>query len=404
MRSAQGYSSADRRVARFVATHVRGLTESDYAVGDRARLNEIAAALPDVISLNEGDPDFTAAPAVVEAAVEALRAGRTHYSHGGVPDLREAIAQKHSQDNAMRVAPGQVVITNGAAEAVTAILQTVLEPGDEVLTTNPYYRGHFVAILTARGRPIFVDTHEESGWEADPDEIARRITPRTKVLLFTNPGNPSGAVYQRETLEAIVEIAERRDVLIVVDELYERYVIDGRAHVSIGSLTDEQGPVVTINGFSKGYCMTGWRLGWIVAPLWLLRPLARVRYSLSLSASTPNQWGAVAALSAAARPYYDDVYRAFQQRKDFFYNALTQMGLTQDFRPGGFVGMVDIRKTGRTSVEVCEAMLREARVYAWSATVYGSGGEGWLRVGLTKPLDVMRQIAGRLEGVVRRLV
>ncbi|MGQ0549686.1 MAG: pyridoxal phosphate-dependent aminotransferase [Armatimonadota bacterium] len=386
---------------RFISPYVRDLAARASGGGSRSHLVNLARDMQDVISLNSGDPDLTAAPVAVEAAVEALRAGKTHYAHGGLPELRAAIARKCAAENGFTIdADRQVIITNGSAEAAAALLLTLLDAGDEVLTTDPYYTGHVSAITLARGVPIFVPTRGDDLWEPDPAEVERRITPRTKAFIFATPGNPTAAVYRPETLAALLDIAHRRNILLIPDELFERYVYDGHRHVSAASLPGAADRVVTINGFSKSYCMTGWRLGWMVAPHWLAGTLANVRYSLSMTASTANMWGAIAALSAAARPYYDEVYRTYGERRVFFYDAFTRVGLPQKPTPGAFVGMVDIRKTGRTEEQVAEKFLTDARVLVWPATVFGACGRGYLRVSLIKPLVMLQEMMRRLEPVV----
>ena len=390
---------------RFIPDRLKNFRPRDSGGGERVRMQQLARGLKDVINLNSGDPDLTAAPVAVEAAVEALRAGKTHYAHGGLPELRAAIARKCAAENGVTVDPDtQLIITNGSAEAASAIFQTLLEPGDEVLTTDPYYGGHVAAITAARGVPVFVPTRGDDQWEPDPADVERRITPRTKAFIFANPGNPTAAVYRRETLQALIGVAHRKNILVIPDELFERYVYEGRHHVSAASLQGAEDRVVTVNGFSKSYCMTGWRLGWIAAPTWLAEPVANVRYALSMVAGTPNQWGAVAALSDAARPYYDEVYRTYGERRAYFYGTLTRMGLPQHPTPGAFVGMVDIRATRRRGADVAETFLREARVFIWPGTAFGSCGEGYLRVGLIKPIETLQEMIRRLEPVVAGLL
>jgi aminotransferase len=389
----------------FIPPRLREFKPREGGGPERARLQAIARDLKDVITLNSGDPDLTAAPVAVDAAVEALRSGKTHYVHGGLPQLRTALARKIQIENGFTVDPDtQILMTNGSAEAASAIFHTILEPGDEVLTTDPAYGGHVAAVTAARGTPVFVPTRGDELWEPDLDEVERRITPRTRAFIFANPGNPSGAAYRRETLQALVDIAHRKNILVIPDELFERYVYDGRKHISAASLPGAEDRVVTVNGFSKSYCMTGWRLGWIASPKWLVEALDNVRYSLSMVAGTQNQWGAAAALSDAARPYYDEVYRIYGERRAYFFDTLTQMGLPQRPAPGAFVGMIDIRPTGRTGMEVAETFLRDARVFIWPGTLFGACAEGYLRVSLIQPLDVMRDMMRRLEPVVAALL
>lgn len=388
---------------RFLPPRVRAMLDPEAGDEQRNRLRALAAEITDVIGLNSGDPDLTAAPAAVAAAVEAFRSGKTHYVFDGLPELREAIVGKLAEEQGLRLTASQVLITNGSAEGATTIFQTILEPGDEVLTTDPYYTGHVNAVRTAGGTPVLVPTRGERLWEPDPADVEARITSRTKAFIFANPGNPTGAVYSRETLAALLEIAQRRNILMIPDELFERYVYDGRAHVSMARLPAGDERVVTINGFSKSYCMTGWRLGWIALPRWLVPAATRVRYSLSMCAPTPNQWGAVAALSADARPYYDEAYREYGERRRYFFGAFTGMGLPQRPAPGAFVGMIDVRPLGRMAYEVSEALLLEGRVALWPATVFGGCGEGYLRIGLIQPMDRLREVIRRAAPVVQGL-
>jgi aminotransferase len=390
---------------RFVPARLRDFRPSQIGGDVRVRLLRMAAALTDVIQLNSGDPDFTAAPVAVEAAIDALRSGHTRYAIGGLPELRAAIARRlrDGYGAAMSRDPS-IIITSGSAEALAAVFHTLLEPGDEVLTTNPYYNGHVSTIVGARGIPVLVPTTGDDLWEPDPKEVERRITNRTKAFIFASPGNPTAAVYRREVLQRLVEIAHEHDLLMIADELFDRYIYDNCSYTRIASLPGAYERVVTINGFSKSYCMTGWRVGWIEAPGWLAEPLSQVRYAMSMCAATPNQWGAAAALSDAAKPYYDDVYKAYGARRAFFYDAFTQMGLTQRPTPGGFVGMLDVRALGMTSAEAAETMLRDARVLTWPGNAFGSQGEGYLRIGLVEDVGRLQEVTRRIEPIVRRFL
>ena len=391
--------------SRFIPEFRRSFRARDDGGFDRKRYQQIAAGLSDVIALNSGDPDLTAAPVAVEAAVDALRRGKTHYVFGGLPELRAAIVRKLKLENGVTVpSEGQVVVTNGSAEAATAVFQTLLEPGDEVLTTMPYYGGHVGAIAAARGVPVIVPTAGDRLWEPDPGDVEARITPRTKAFIFANPGNPTAAVYRRQTLEALLDLARRKRILMIPDELFERYVYDGHRHVSMAALPDAADWVITIGGFSKSYCMTGWRLGWVIAPPWLAPVLEQMRYAMSMAAATANQWGGVAALSDEARPYYTEVHRTYGERRAYFLGALGEMGLPQQPTPGAFVGMFDIRKTGRPSTAVVETILREAHVAVSPGVAFGPQAEGWVRYSLIKPLEVLKDAAQRMAPVVRRLL
>ncbi|MGH7412320.1 MAG: pyridoxal phosphate-dependent aminotransferase [Candidatus Methylomirabilis sp.] len=390
---------------RFVAARIRVAPPRDSGADERDRLQAIARDLQGVIHLNSSNPELPAAPAAVEAAVEALQAGRTALIPEGLPELRAAIAKKLSTDNGFAVDPQvQIVVTNGGAAAASVLFHTLVESGNEVLTTDPFYPGHVTAIAAAGGIPVLVPTRGEDLWEPNLEEVERRITPRTRAFIFASPGNPTAAVYRRETLEGLLAIAHRRNILMIADEVFDRFAYDGRRHISVASLPDAGDRVVTINGFSKSYCMPGWRIGWIAAPRWLAGPVAEARHALAVTTTTHGQWGAIAALSEAARTYYDVVYRIFGERRAFFFDALARLGIPQRPAPGGVVGMIDIRLTGRTSAEVAEILLQQARVFLWPGTAFGSQGEGWLRIGLTQPMETLSEAIRRLEPVVASLL
>ncbi|MDQ7792927.1 MAG: pyridoxal phosphate-dependent aminotransferase [bacterium] len=361
--------------------------------------------MDDVINFNSGDLDFTAPPPVVEAAVEAIREGRTRYAHGGLPELRAAVARKLALDNGVTVDPDtQVIITNGAAEASTVVFQSLLAPGDEVLTTDPYYGGHVGAILTARGVPVFVPTGKEDAWEVDPNEVERRITVRTKAFICANPGNPTGVVLREQTLKRLLEVAHERNIILVFDELFERYVYGGLRHISAASFEGAGNRVITINGFSKSYCMTGWRLGWIAAPSWLAGHLAKMRYAISMVSPTASQWAALAALSEAARSYYERIYWILDERRIGFFGAVTRMGLPQQVPNGTYIGLLDVKPLGLSAIDVTRVFLREARVLVSPGSDFGTQAAGTVRIGLVHPAATLQEATRRLEPVVSRLL
>jgi aminotransferase len=390
---------------RFLPPRYQSGDASGRANADRDKLVKLAKEHPDPIELNSGDPDLTASPAAVDACVQALREGKTHYAMHGLPQLKAAIAAKLEKQNGFKVDPAsQIIITNGSAECATAVFQTILEPGDEVLTTDPAYTGHAGAVSAARGVPMFVPTSGDDLWEPDPAEVEKRITKRTKAFIFANPGNPTGAVYRRDTLQALLALAHKHNILMIPDELFERFTYDGTRHTSMASLPGAENHVVTINGFSKSFCMTGWRLGYVVPPAWLAKTLYQVRYALSMCAGTPNQWGAVAALSDASKDYYDGVYRTYGERRSLFFQQFNEMGLTQRPAPGGFVGTLDVRATRRPAMEVAETFIRETGVVIWPATVFGKCGEGFMRISLIVDTDRIRELGRRLRPVVAKLL
>src|SRR5215212_1045803 len=222
----------------------------------------------DVCGFGAGEPDFDTPEHIKQAAIKALEGGFTKYTpSSGIPELRQAISEKFQNDNKIAYKPGQIVVSNGAKHScINAILATV-QPGDEVIIPAPYWLSYPEMVRLAGGEPVFVQTKEENGWKMTGEEFQDAMTPRTKMVIVNSPGNPTGAVYTREELQAIGEVAAGEDILILSDEIYEKLVYDDVEHVSIASLSKELYDLtITVNGFSKSYAMTGWRLGYLGAP------------------------------------------------------------------------------------------------------------------------------------------
>ena len=373
------------RVARLPRSGIRGIME-------------LALALPDAIRLEIGDPDFPTPPHVVEAAAEAARAGFTHYAPGiGLPSLRAALAEKLRSRNGVACEPGDVVVTSGACGGLHATLLALLDPGDEVLLPDPGWTTLTPMALLAGARPVPYPLDRAAGFALDPAAVEERLGPRTRAVIVNSPGNPTGAVATREALEAVVEAAARHGAWVVSDECYEDLVFEGE-HVSPASL-EGAANVVSAFSFSKSYAMTGWRVGYVVAPGGLAPFVAKAQEALVSSASTISQKAAEAAL-AGPQDAVASMRDAYRRRRDAALALLDREGVPY-VRPGGaFYLMVDVGRAPEDEEAFALRLLRERGVAVVPGTAFGSGGAGLVRVSLAAAQEAIEEGLARLAAAL----
>lgn len=369
--------------------------------GLRREVFGMAAGVKDVIALGRGDPDFPTPPHVIEAAKRALDEGYTHYTPwSGFLELREAIAEKLARENGMHIDPAsEIVVTSGAQEAVFLVLQLLIDPGDEILMPDPHYTAYDGGILLAGGKLVPVPTYEKDKFEVRLEEIERRLSPRTKAFVLVTPQNPTGNVVSLKTIEGIAELSKKHNFVVISDELYEKYIYDGSKHHSIASLPGMSERTITINGFSKTYRMTGWRIGYVVAPKDYIGVLAELKYTLSICAPAVSQRAALAALKGP-QDSIKEVVATLDERRRFMMSAFDEMGLTYGAPQSGFVIFTNITSTGLSSLEFCRRILQEAHVQIFPGNLYGESGEGYVRISILAPLATLKEATNRMKRVV----
>jgi aminotransferase len=381
-----------------VASRVR---EED--VSYRTRMLEIAATLNDVIAMGRGDPDLRTPAHIAEAAKKAIDADQTHYTHpAGMLSLREAIAATLARENALDYTADEIIVTAGTQEAVMLCMLALVEQGDEVLIPSPRFTSYDTAVELCGGRWVAVPTHEKDDFALMPAEIEKRITARTRIIVLVSPNNPTGAVTPPHAIREIAEIAKRHDLVVLSDEIYAKIIFEGSEHLSIGSLPGMKERTITLNGFSKSYAMTGWRVGYLAAPRDFVRMLIEPRHTLSINAATPSQWAALAALTGPQ----DDVARMFQaycERRAFMMKALDEVGFTYGHPGGAFYIYVNVEKAGLPAPVFCERLLREARVLLFPGTLFGDTDDRYVRMSLLQPVERMREAMTRIMAVKERL-
>jgi aminotransferase len=293
----------------------------------------------------------------------------------------------------------EVTVTTGGQEALYVVVQALLNPGDEILVPDPRYSSYDAAIGRAGGVIVPVPTREEEAFDLEPDEVARRITPRTKAILLVTPGNPTAGVISPAHLRRIAEIATRHDLIVIADEIYERFTYDGAVHFSIGSLPAMHGRTITLGGFSKSYAMTGWRLGYVVAPAALTRAIRAIKALVSISAPAISQWAGVAALTGP-QECVAEFRKTYDERRRALMPALDAMGFTYGHPYGAFYIFANVSATGMPAFALAKRLLEEARVLIFPGTGFGAAWSDYLRFSLAQPTPVLLEAVARLRRVM----
>jgi aspartate/methionine/tyrosine aminotransferase len=376
------------------------IVEEDGAF--RTRMLGIAAGRRDVIALGRGDPDFHTPPHIVEAAKAALDANHHHYTGPtGIPALREAIATNLGDRYGLDYGADEVVVTAGAQEAIMLTMLGLCSPGDEVLITSPRFTTYDTAVRLCGGTPVPVPTWERDDFALDVAEIEARITPRTRMFVLVSPNNPTGAVTPPDAIRAIAEMAIRHDLIIVADEIYGRLVYAPNEHLSIATLPGMRERTVTLNGFSKAYAMTGWRVGYLAAPRALVEMLTEPRHTLSINACTISQHAALAALTGPQEPI-EAMIEAYDERRHWLMPALTEAGYTYGHPGGAFYIYTNVSSTGLPAPDFCERLLRETGVMLFPGTMFGDGSTDYIRISYLQPLPLIEEAMDRIAAFTSR--
>ena len=356
-----------------------------------------------VIHMEIGEPDFDTPRNVVESGIQALRAGQTHYSpSAGIPELRDAIAERVSRSRGISVDPKQAVVVPGAKPIMYFVMTAMLEEGDEVIYPDPGFPiyASMIDFLGAVRRPM--NLRSSNDWRFDAEEFMALLSPKTKLIILNTPHNPTGAVMTGADLQVIANAARERDILVLSDEIYERILYDG-VHVSIASLRDMQERTVILDGFSKTYAMTGWRLGYGVMPVWLASAVEQLMSNSNSCVATFTQLAGVQAL----RGPQDDVENMvaqFRARRDVIVGGLNQIpGFRCSNPQGAFYAFPDITATGKSSTELASYLLNEAHVACLRGDGFGANGVGHLRFAYAQSTVAIEDALDRIDKAVRKL-
>jgi aspartate aminotransferase len=357
----------------------------------------------DVCGFGAGEPDFDTPEHIKAAAQAAIETGFTKYTpSSGIPELRQAIAEKFKVDNGLDYKPSQIIVSNGAKQSCYNAIMAVCDPGDEVIIPAPYWLSYPEMVRLAGAEPVIVPTTEENDWKITPEQFEDAMSPKTKMIILNTPGNPTGSVYTKEELRALSEVAAEEDIYILSDEIYEKLVYDGTEHVSIASLTPEAYDLtITVNGFSKAYAMTGWRLGYLAAP----EPIAKAIDSMQ-SHSTSNpcsfaQKGALAALKGDQQCIVD-MREEFNLRREYMHGRLSSIpGITAVKPLGAFYVLANISALGLNSTNFADRLLSKANVAVVPGIAFGD--DRTVRLSYATSLDVIKKGLDRIEEFAKTL-
>lgn len=372
---------------------IRGGHESPYF-----RIMRKVQGRDDIIRLVRGEPDIPTPPHIVEAAKRCLDTGRIGYTPpGGMIELREAIARKFKQDNNLEYdAESEILVTAGAQESMAVSLQTLLDPGDEVLLATPHYMAYPANITMAGGTIVYVPTVEEEDFELKPEAIEAAITDRTKLLILVTPNNPTAGVINPETMSAIADIVRSHpDLVVISDELYEKVVYDGFEHLSFATLPGMWERTITINGFSKAYSMTGFRVGYMAGPADYILAATEPRHSLSISTSLPSQHAALAALEGP-QDFMDEMMDEYHHRRAVMRATFDKLGVTYGEPKGGFYFFANVSGSGLDAVALADRAVDYGLLFS-PGNIFAEGAAKYIRISYLAPREELHEAMDRFE-------
>ena len=368
------------------------------------RFFDIAETMQDVISLGVGEPDFPTPWEIRKAGILSLESGRTRYtSNRGLEALRREICAYQERKYGLSYNPeSEVLVTVGGSEAIDACIRAVVTPGDEVIIPQPSYVCYEPIVTLAGGTPVIIETKAENDFKVTPEELLAALSPRTKALILPYPCNPTGAIMEKRDLEALAAILRERDILVLSDEIYAELTFSGEPHVSIASIEGMQERTVVINGFSKAFSMTGWRLGYACGPAPILAQITKIHQYAIMCAPTTAQYAAIEALHngdeavAAMREEYD-------MRRRLIVAGFNRIGLACREPKGAFYAFPCIRSTGLSDEEFCEKLLYAERVAVVPGSAFGRGGEGFVRASYCYSTEHILEAIRRIERFLKTL-
>lgn len=358
----------------------------------------------EIISLGIGEPDFGTPAHICEAMIEATRKGATHYTpNKGIVALREAIIEKLRVDNGLTYGLEEIICTVGVAEGVYVALSAFLDPSDEVLVPDPSWLNYSHVPRLNGAEPIMYPLIAEDNFSIRVEELENLVTEKTKMLVILDPSNPTGGVQKKETLEQVAEFAIRHNLLVVSDEIYEKILYDDNVHISIAALPGMRERTIVLNGFAKAYAMTGWRLGYIAAPIELIPPMAKFHAYLVSNATSMVQYGGIAALRGTQEPM-KEMIAEFARRRDYMVKEINSIkGLSCPNPGGAFYLFVDVKDTGMNGEEFTNYLLHEAGVAVVPGTAFGVRATHQVRISYATSIDNLHKAIGKIKTAVEKL-
>lgn len=363
---------------------------------------DLASTVEGCISLGVGEPDFDTPWHICDAVVHSLQKGKTHYTaNRGLLELRREIAKFHAEHYGQQYDPEkEIIVTTGGSEAVDISFRALVNPGDEVIVLDPNYVAYEPAILMAGGIPVRIRLKEENDFKLLPEDLKNAITDRTKAIMLNFPSNPTGGVMNREDYARLVDIIKETGIYVISDEIYAEITFEGE-FASLAQFPEIRDQVIVINGFSKAFAMTGWRLGYLLSSPKVSSALNKIHQYVMMSAPTPAQFAAIEAMKNG----YDDVVQmreSYRQRRNLLCSRLNRMGLKTNIPKGTFYVFANITPTGLSSDEFAEELLKEEKVAVVPGTAFGESGEGFVRMSYATSMENLKSAADKIESFIQR--
>ena len=359
----------------------------------------------DVIHMEIGRPDFDTPQVIKDAAYDSIRRGNVFYtSNYGTPELRKAIAEKLKRDNNVDYTPEEILVTIGVGEGTYAAVAAFLNPGDEVLVPDPVWLNYINVPNLLGAKAVTYSLKEKNGYQMDLDEVRAKITSKTRGIVIVTPNNPTGGVLEEDVLKELAEIAKANDLMVIADEIYERLVYDGAKHVSIASLPGMKERTFTMNGMSKAYAMDGWRLGYVAAPEEYITVMNKFHQHNTTCAPNFVQTASIAALTQEGDEVREMV-KEYQRRRDYAVQAINAIdGISCLCPKGAFYIFINCKQLGKTSAELSQYFLEQAKIALVPGDVFGPGGEGYLRMSFAASYESIVEGCERLKAAVAQLI
>jgi aminotransferase len=367
------------------------------------RFFDLASSMEGVISLGVGEPDFVTSWNIREACILSLEQGYTSYTaNAGLLELRQEIAAYLARKFHVEYDPEtEILVTVGASQAIDLALRATVNPGDEVIVVEPSFVAYESLVTLAGGVPVPVETNGDDHFKLHSDQIERVITDRTKALIICSPNNPTGTVLHKEELEAIAQIAKKHDLLIISDEIYAELTYDD-SYISFAAVDGMRERTILISGFSKGFAMTGWRLGFTAAPVEILQAMLKIHQYAMMCAPTMAQYGAIEALRNGEQDV-EYMRKSYRRRRNYFVQSLNEIGLSCHMPGGAFYAFPSIQSTGLTSEQFAEKLLLEEKVAVVPGNVFGASGEGYIRCSYASSMEHLQEAIKRMKRFLERL-
>jgi aminotransferase len=388
---------------------------SKYDFSDRAlkirpsgirKLFDLAQKMEGVISLGIGAPDFDTPSHIKEAAKKALDEGYTRYTpNAGFPDLREALSKKVKRDNSLDYSSDEVIVSDGGCTgSILLSMLALVNPGDEVIISDPCFVVYEPVVRIAGATPVFVPIEEENEFRMLPEDVEKAINPRTKLIFLNSPSNPTAGVQSEEDLRGIADLAIKHDLYIISDEVYEKMLYDGLSHYCIAALDGMRDRTVTVNSLSKTYSMTGWRIGYAVANREIIDQMVKLQQYSMVHSPSISQRAALAAIEGP-QDFVEKMVKTFDKRRRFIVPRLNEIeGFHCSTPKGAFYTFPNITRFGKTSEELSQFLLQRASVAVVSGTAFGANGEGHLRLSYAQTIDKLEEACDRIEKAVKTLL